>query len=53
MVPPPLGKLTEYAETFEGGVEKSKRIAGCFNSVASAYGCFFLDTLNPYSIQPI
>ena len=44
MAPPPLGKLTEWAETFQGGVEKSKKLAGYYKSVASAYGCFFLDT---------
>jgi lysophospholipase L1-like esterase len=44
MAPPPLGKLTEWAETFQGGVEKSKRLAEYYESVASAYGCLFLDT---------
>lgn len=44
MAPPPLGTLTEWAETFQGGVEKSKRLGGCYKSVASAYGCLFFDT---------
>lgn len=44
MAPPPLGNLTEWAETFQGGVEKSKKLAGYYESVASAYGCFFFDT---------
>jgi lysophospholipase L1-like esterase len=44
MAPPPLGKLTEWAETFQGGVEKSKKLADYYKSVASAYGCHFLDT---------
>ena len=44
MAPPPLGKLTEWAETFQGGVEKSKQLADYYLSVASAYGCLFLDT---------
>ena len=44
MVPPPLGELTEWAETFQGGVEKSKRLSKYYESVASAYGCLFLDT---------
>jgi lysophospholipase L1-like esterase len=44
MAPPPLGKLTEWAETFQGGVEKSKKLAGYYESIASAYGCLFLDT---------
>ena len=44
MAPPPLGKLTEWAETFQGGVEKSKKLAQNYKAVASAYGCLFLDT---------
>ncbi len=44
MAPPPLGKLTKWAETFQGGVEKSKKLAGYYKSIASAYGCLFLDT---------
>ena len=44
MVPPPLGKLTEWAETFQGGVEKSRQLADYYQSVASAYDCLFLDT---------
>ena len=44
MAPPPLGKLTEWEETFQGGREKSKRLAGYYESVASAYGCLFFDT---------
>jgi hypothetical protein len=27
MAPPPLGKHTESAETFQGGVDKSKQLA--------------------------
>ncbi len=44
MAPPPLGKLTQWAETFQGGVEKSKKLGEYYKSVASAYGCLFLDT---------
>jgi len=44
MAPPPLGTLTEWAETFQGGVEKSKKLGDYYRSVASAYGCLFLDT---------
>ena len=44
MAPPPLGKLTEWAETFQGGVEKSKQLADYYQSVASVYDCLFLDT---------
>ena len=44
MAPPPLGKLTEYAETFSGGVEKSIKLAPCYKGVADGYGCRFFDT---------
>lgn len=44
MAPPPLGELTEWAETFQGGVEKSRKLADYYKSVASAYGCNFFDT---------
>ena len=44
MVPPPLGSLTEWAEPFQGGVEKSKKLAGYYKSIASAYGSLFLNT---------
>lgn len=44
MAPPLLGELTEWAETFQGGVEKSKKLGRYYESVASAYGCLFLDT---------
>ncbi len=44
MAPPPLGKLTKWAETFQGGVEKSKKLGEYYKSVASSYGCLFLDT---------
>jgi len=43
MSPPPLGKLSEYAETFTGGVEKSKKLAPYYQKVAQKYGCLFFD----------
>ena len=43
MAPPPLGKLTEYAETFSGGAEKSKKLAPYFKKVADGSGCMFFD----------
>jgi lysophospholipase L1-like esterase len=43
MAPPPLGHLTEYAETFSGGVEKSKHLARHYAEVARQNGCEFLD----------
>lgn len=44
MAPPPLGRLEEYAETFLGGHEKSRGLAGQYRQIARQYGCAFLDT---------
>ena len=44
LVPPPLGKLTELKEMFEGGQEKSHRFSKHFKAVADMYGCAFFDT---------
>lgn len=43
LAPPPLGKLTEYAETFTGGVGKSRELAKYYESIAEQQGCEFLD----------
>ena len=44
LAPPRLGKLTEYAETFSGAVEKSKKLGPYYKTVADRYGCSFFDT---------
>ncbi len=44
LAPPPLGTLTEWEETFRGGVEKSKKLAEYYRNTARVYGCHFLDT---------
>ncbi|MCK4924210.1 MAG: SGNH/GDSL hydrolase family protein [Spirochaetes bacterium] len=44
LAPPHLGKLTEYAETFSGGVEKSRELAKHYRMVAEQYQCGFFDT---------
>lgn len=41
--PPPLAKLDEFAEMFEGGVEKSRRLAPSYREHAELRGCRFLD----------
>jgi lysophospholipase L1-like esterase len=41
--PPPVGKLTDMAEMFEGAEEKSARFAGHYGRFAEQYGCGFLD----------
>jgi lysophospholipase L1-like esterase len=43
MCPPPLGKLTEYAEMLEGGTEKSLALAAEYAGTARQLGCAFLD----------
>jgi lysophospholipase L1-like esterase len=44
LVPPPLGKLTELNEMFEGGQTKSQKFSAHFRTVAQMYGCTLLDT---------
>jgi len=44
LAPPPLGELTEFAEMFEGGTEKSKRFSQHYKNVALEHGCEFFDT---------
>lgn len=44
MAPPPLGALSEYAETFAGGPEKSNKLGSYYKKIAQSYGCSFFDT---------
>ena len=44
LAPPPLGKLREFAEMFEGGTEKSSRLSQRYKNVALECGCEFFDT---------
>ena len=41
--PPPLAKLSEFAEMFEGGSEKSRGLAPFYRQHAEERGCRFLD----------
>jgi lysophospholipase L1-like esterase len=43
VAPPPVGRLTELAEMFEGSSEKSLRFAGHYRRFAGQYGVGFLD----------
>ena len=43
LCPPPLAKLSAWAEMFEGGTEKSRRLAPLYADLARARGCSFLD----------
>jgi lysophospholipase L1-like esterase len=44
MAPPPVGRLTDYAEMFEDSIEKSKKLGERYRQVAEELGCAFLDT---------
>ena len=44
MAPPPVAKLTEYAEMFEAAEVKSRRFSEHYQRAAQEYGCAFLDT---------
>ncbi|HUW12977.1 MAG TPA: GDSL-type esterase/lipase family protein, partial [Anaerolineae bacterium] len=44
LAPPPLGKLTEYAEMLEGASGKALRFSNHFRRVAEEYACPLLDT---------
>ena len=46
MVPPPLGRLTEFAEMFEGAKRRSRRLSQHYRRVAEEYGCALFDTSN-------
>jgi len=41
--PPPIGKLTEFAEMFEGAVEKSLGLPKYYREHAGLHGCGFFD----------
>ena len=44
MAPPPLGKLSDCEEMFQGGLEKSQLFGRYFRRKALERGCEFLDT---------
>jgi lysophospholipase L1-like esterase len=44
MAPPPVGKLTEFAEMFDDAAGKSRRFSEYYRRVAEEYGCMLLDT---------
>jgi lysophospholipase L1-like esterase len=43
VAPPPVGRLTGFAEAFEGSVERSRRVAEHLRPIARQIGCDFLD----------
>ena len=44
LAPPPVAKLSEFAEMFEGAEAKSVRFAAHYRRVSLEHGCAFLDT---------
>lgn len=44
IAPPPVGKLTEYAEMFADAEEKSGKFAEYYQGIAAEYGCWFLNS---------
>lgn len=44
IAPPPVSKLTGFAEMFAGATEKSRKFSGHYRRVAEEQGCDFLDT---------
>ena len=44
LAPPPVAKLTAFAETFEGASEKSRKLGAAYAAIATERGCAFLDT---------
>ncbi len=43
IAPPPLARLTDLAEMFDGGTEKSRLLGKLYARVAAEQGCAFLD----------
>jgi len=44
LAPPPVGKLSAFAEMFEGAEAKSQKLAEHYSRVAAEMGCPFLNT---------
>ena len=44
LAPPPIAKLTGFAEMFEGAAAKAARFGEHYGRVAEEQGCAFLDT---------
>jgi lysophospholipase L1-like esterase len=44
LAPPPIARLTDFAEMFEGARPKAERFAAHYRRVAAEKGCAFLDT---------
>jgi len=53
VAPPPLSAMTAFADMFEDGAEKSKKLGGIYRDIASGRGCAFLDAGEIVSTSPL
>jgi lysophospholipase L1-like esterase len=44
MAPPPFSRLSDFAEMFEGGAEKSRKFSEHYKRIAEQFKCHFMDT---------
>jgi len=44
LAPPPLGRITAFAEMLEGGNEKSEKFGDYYEGIAKEYGCHFFNS---------
>jgi lysophospholipase L1-like esterase len=53
VAPPPLSKMTAFADMFEDGAEKSKKLGGIYRDISAGRGCAFLDAGKIISTSPL
>ncbi len=53
VAPPPIGKLTEYAEMFAGGAEKARALPARYREMAKRRGVGFVDASEYISASPL
>ncbi len=46
MAPPPLARLSDFAEMLTGATEKALKFGAYYQQVAEEYDCHFLNTAN-------
>jgi len=44
LAPPPVGRLSNFAESFKGAAEKSYKLGSYYKKIAGEKGCAFMDT---------
>jgi lysophospholipase L1-like esterase len=53
VAPPPIGKLTEFAEMFSGGAEKARALPSPYRELAKRRGIGFVDAGELISCSPV